>query len=732
MAVLVLAALAAPAGADVTSSGLNTVITLRGSDYDITGGTPRGSNLFHSFGNFSIAHPESATFNSMGYTNIIGRVTGGNVSNIDGTINSASSANLYLVNPAGMVFGPNAELHVNGSFHASTADYVAFQNGERFYADTNNANTVLSTAPPASFGFLSESAAPIRFDGARLGVSNGNGLHFSAGDITIANDAELSAEGGGKIELDAQGTLTLTTSSGSGSRVTTSPADLAGAQAGDIEIRARDVVLENGGQILATTSGAGDAGNIFITADGTVHVGGESPDGLEYSRISSSAEFASGGDGGNITIQAREVVVKDGGQIQADTEGDGYAGDISITAAHDVLLENAAISTSSNGRGPYSWPWAPVPVMAEGDAGDISITAGNRVRVDNGYIGSVSGFYSWGAPGIITVNARDVAVENGGRISANSYNWSNGGIISIAAADAVRVSGAAPDGFNPSEISVSVGTFFLGQDQGDAGGITIRARDVAVADGGRITAFAGGNATGGDISITADTVRIGGVSPDGQYLSMIDSSVWSSDWDSEGDGGSITIQARDVAVKEGVISAGTWGGGGNAGDISIYGINGLLAEKITLHHNGEIRSSAGGDALGNGGNITLFTRLLNLDEDSSITATNEGFGDAGSITINSPLAKGEEVNLSGNSRISVASAFGNAGNISVFTNKWLYMLDSLITTSAAGGLGNGGNILIDPQFVILNNSQIIANALQGQGGNITIITQFLLQSTNSS
>jgi filamentous hemagglutinin family protein len=89
-----------------------------------------GNNLFHSFGLFSLSNtpvPESATFTSTGSTgpisNVIGRVTGGNQSNINGAIVSAiPGANLYLINPSGIVFGPNATVNVSGSFHASTAD----------------------------------------------------------------------------------------------------------------------------------------------------------------------------------------------------------------------------------------------------------------------------------------------------------------------------------------------------------------------------------------------------------------------------------------------------------------------------------------------------------------------------------------------------------------------------------------------------------------------------------
>jgi filamentous hemagglutinin family protein len=109
---------------------------LTGPDYQITEnlGKRPGSNLFHSFGRFNLNASESATFSgSTGIKNVISRVTGGQTSNIDGTLRvSIPNANLYLLNPAGVIFGQNAKLDVPGSFHVSTADYLKFQDGVRF------------------------------------------------------------------------------------------------------------------------------------------------------------------------------------------------------------------------------------------------------------------------------------------------------------------------------------------------------------------------------------------------------------------------------------------------------------------------------------------------------------------------------------------------------------------------------------------------------------------------
>ena len=146
--------------------------TLVGPNYSIGAnlGKQVGSNLFHSFGQFGLATGESATFSGPAtISNVIGRVTGGNPSWIDGKVQSnIAGANLYLINPSGIVFGPNATVNVSGSFHASTADYLKMSDGAKFQA-TNPDGSTLSAAPPAAFGFLNASPAAITVNGSMLG-----------------------------------------------------------------------------------------------------------------------------------------------------------------------------------------------------------------------------------------------------------------------------------------------------------------------------------------------------------------------------------------------------------------------------------------------------------------------------------------------------------------------------------------------------------------------------------
>ena len=170
----------APAGADIVTDGsLGAAGPLSGPDFQITAdlGQQQGNNLFHSFSRFDIASGESATFSGpASIANIISRVTGGNASTIDGLLRSQiSGANLFLLNPAGVLFGPNATLDVSGSLHVSSADYLAFDDDSRFYS-TPQVGEVLSTA---AFGFIDGNTRDIRIQGTNLMLEEDNTLNLA-------------------------------------------------------------------------------------------------------------------------------------------------------------------------------------------------------------------------------------------------------------------------------------------------------------------------------------------------------------------------------------------------------------------------------------------------------------------------------------------------------------------------------------------------------------------------
>src|ERR1043165_866400 len=183
----------------ITSSGLNTAVSAPiqlpsgQTQFDITGGTrpEGGTNLFHSFGDFNVPNDNIANFlNDSGLptSNILARVTGGDVSNIFGTIQTTGfgHANLFLMNPAGFLCGPTATVNVGGMVTFNSADYLKLADGVRFNASpSTSADLLLSTAPVAAFGFLGSNPGAITVQGSQLSVRNDAGISLVGGNIRL-------------------------------------------------------------------------------------------------------------------------------------------------------------------------------------------------------------------------------------------------------------------------------------------------------------------------------------------------------------------------------------------------------------------------------------------------------------------------------------------------------------------------------------------------------------------
>ncbi len=657
----------------ITSSGLGTTVApppASGTTYAITGGTRPGNgpNLFHSFGSFNVGEGDTASFRNttpgLSTSNILSRVSGGEPSNIFGTIDTLSypGANLYLLNPAGVIFGRNARLEVGGSFHASAADYLRFADRAKFYANLSQ-NSVLTIARPEAFGFLGVTPpARLTVQGSSLQVPNGQTLSLVGGEVAITG-AKLAAPGGrvqiaslssGEVTLDGGvtpssrlgpikitggsviGATGLSSGLGSGTVIIRggqllvdastiladhTPGDVAGPRLIDIQVTG-DVVLTNGAKISSTTSVAERGGDVTITAD-RLQLNNQSRletnalaegDGGDVTTTVGRLDVAGGsiigsttkstGHGGSITIKADAITISGfGSTILSDAEADGNGGKVSIgprSSTLDLVLEDAGAIKSTTGLG-------------AGSGGDIEINATNVSLLGGAMISSLT---SSTAPspapgGNITIKADAITISGfGSTILSDAEADGNGGKVSIGPRSSTSTLDLVLD--DTGIISSATGFFSGGGNGAGIGGaIEINATNVSLLGGAAVTSQTFTPARGGDITIKADAIKISGRDSAGNPSQIL------SDAEADGNGGKVSISPRsststlDLVLRDvGTIQSTTDFGVGIGGAIEINATNVSLLGGATI---GSLTSSPAAS-----GSITLKANTVTISGNDSL------------------------------------------------------------------------------------------------------------------
>jgi filamentous hemagglutinin family protein len=383
--------LPAPAAAQhITIDGtLSPAQTLVGPNYAITPnlGKQVGGNLFQSFGIFGLNQGETATFSGPANVgNVIGRVTGGSQSSINGTINSMAmpGANVFLINPAGIVFGPNGSVNISGSFHASTADYLKMSDGAKFQA-TNPGGSTLSAAPPAAFGFVNASPGAITLNGTSLTVPATQTLGLVGGLVTVA---------GGTLQAPG-GTVHVTAARGDGEV----PINPRNTSAMTVKRFAQISISGNSALDVSDPTGVNNSGNVFINA-GMLS--------LDASAINASNYGT--GLGGSIIIKAASLTLSNGSFIGTDALNIGSGGVISINVVGQLSIDDSSIGSGSS---------PPCIFCKAGNGGNIFIQANDVSLTNNGQIGSRT--FGPGNAGNIFILARDQLSLNFSTVFADTY-----------------------------------------------------------------------------------------------------------------------------------------------------------------------------------------------------------------------------------------------------------------------------------------------------------------------
>ena len=746
------------AKAQVTPDGTtSTTVNQTGNSFTIEQGDRVGDNLFHSFNEFSVPTGGSAGFNNAGdIANIFSRVTGGNISNIDGLLSANATANLYLINPNGIVFGENASLNLGGSFFASTADSLLFESDTEFSASNPQAPPLLEVSIPIGLNFRNSPGEIINrstadngiglevFSGNTIALIGGN-INFEAGRITARGGnvelGGLSQAGIVSIEPDNSLTFPADVAQSNITLANASIVDVAGTGGGNVTIDAQNLSLEAGGgsSIIGTgilsnsTSAEAQAGNINIDVAEKISL---SNSGI-FNQVLSDAV----GNSGNIIITSGSLEILNGGRVDTGTFGTGNSGLVDITTTGNVTIDGENLQNSQ-----FSIISSGVDVDATGNAGGVKISANNLALTNNAQIltntfgegdagniditttgdltvdvpsrsfdpigiTSVVERSSVGNSGNINISASNLTLTNNAEIATSTSGEGDAGNIDITTIEDLTV-----DTPSRNRDTNGIASDVESNADGNAGDITISSANINVINGGRISANSFGRGNSGNINIVATE----NITIDGENLSETQrfesgvNSVAGNDENSEETSGEINITAANLALTNGArISTGAFGEFANGGNINIDVAEDVLisgGSSFGFRIGSRINSSTDIDinSRGNAGNVTILATNLILTNGGTINAQTSSQGAGGNIRIEAiedVIIDGiEEDSLSPSpSRVTSEVSLGPRSN-------------------SFAVAGNGGDITISSANLTLTDGGKITAGTVGEGsaGDITI------------
>ena len=708
-------------------------ISVKGSTADlIEGGAQRGSNLFHSFLEFNVNNGQRVYFgNPTGIENIFTRVTGNNPSNILGTLGVNGNANLFLLNPNGIVFGPNAQLDIQGSFFATTANSFKFSGGGEFSATNPQAPPLLTMSVPvgvqygANPGSITNQSVAVDASNNSVGlqVLSGNTLALVGGNVSL--DGGILTAPGGRVELGglaAPGTVGLQVNGNNlaisfpdsvnradvflTKRASVNVQSGALGNSGDINVQAGSLSLSDGAQLQASTFGQGNSGSVIIHATKSVSLDGHSTaifssvgevnypqnnvvkgNGGNIGITTDQLLFTNGaglvtntfgqGNSGSLVINAIQLSLTSGAQLEANTFGQGNAGSVIINATKSVSLDGDNTTIFSNvGDGNYLQN-----NVVKGNGGNIGITT-DQLLLTNG-AGLVTNTFGQGNAGSVVIHVTQLSLTNGAQLQAGTFGEGNVGNVIINATKSVSLDG------NHTAIFSSVGDVNYLQNnvvKGNGGNIGITTDQLSLTNGAGLVADTFGQGNAGSVIIHAQQGSV-----DVQQGGQINSSVENG---GTGNGGDVKISTDALTLDNASIIANANSGNGKGGTIEINTRN------LLLGNNSNISTTVAGNV--RGGSIQISTGSLLINNQSRLDTSTSGTGDAGSVTINAPQGL-VDVQQEGQINSSVEN----------------------------GGTGNGGDVTIKTDTLTLDNASIVAQTANGKGGTIGINTGNLLLRNNS-
>ncbi|MEM9540383.1 MAG: filamentous hemagglutinin N-terminal domain-containing protein [Cyanobacteria bacterium P01_E01_bin.42] len=570
----------------------------------------------------------------------------------------------------------------------------------------------------------------------------------------IINGSERGIATGGHITINARDLVEINGFSPGTqdiSIVSTGSSSLAPKNSGNLQINTRRLVIKNRGVVTTGTSGIGRGGDLIINASESVELIGADVDLLVPSGLSS--DTVGEGNAGDLRVNTRRLIARDGAAISASSFGQGKGGDLIINASESVQLSGTSTNGFSSGvynqafadgeagsltintsdlivqneaqvttasrtvddsnvpiiLDPSSFP-VPIPTVpdrASGNSGNIDINANSILLNNEGSITAQTD--STGDAGEININSSQLNILGDSQIAAFTDNIGDGGSIKISSSNSIILGGN-------SQLSVETSS------AGKAGNMTLTAPHLIVQETASITATATATATpqeeGGSININSAQIDLAGT------MGIF------AETQGQVPAGTLTLQPHDnqanldINFQQGAQISASTSGSGQGGNLRV-----IAPQTIDISGNGmlavETRST------GNAGNIEVRSQNLNLSNGAQISASTLGSGRGGNVNLlieNSIQAIGENTGIFASTG---SNSIGNGGDINIQTNTLSWGDNATINVNSQGQ-GTGGDIEVRSRRIDLDNSSISAETLSTQGGDIELTVEDLLMMRNES